>query len=189
MKGFIKTKKGSYGFINGNNNREYFFPFSKLEKNESEYHVGDKVKFEIEENSKPGQKDIALQIKKIEIKDEITGFLKENVLDLQDEDYDDFCDTTEEYARRLKKGKLKTSMLRKIYSRIMNTERPAELKMLRPQFAYTAGRNEEKGVRDLMNLLDHLVKKMENDNKEQLDNFKKFMEAVVAYRKYVGGDK
>jgi CRISPR/Cas system CSM-associated protein Csm2 small subunit len=40
-----------------------------------------------------------------------------------------------------------------------------------------------------MDLLDYLVKKMDINNEQHLDNFKQFMEAIVAYRKYVGDDK
>ena len=40
-----------------------------------------------------------------------------------------------------------------------------------------------------MDLLDFLVKSMEIDNDEHLNNFKQFMETIVAYRKYVGDDK
>lgn len=72
----------------------------------------------------------------------------------------------------------------------MNADTPRDLKLLRPQFAYTAGRNEKKpGVKNLMELLDFLVKKMDEENKKQQQNFLQFMEAVVAYRKYVGSDK
>jgi CRISPR type III-A-associated protein Csm2 len=108
---------------------------------------------------------------------------------LEETDYDDFCDTTLEYAEKLKNGELTTSQIRKIYSRIMNADTPRDLKILRPQFAYTAGRSDKAGVKDLMELLDFLVKKMDETSQKQHGNFLQFMEAVVAYRKYVGGDK
>jgi CRISPR/Cas system CSM-associated protein Csm5 (group 7 of RAMP superfamily) len=37
-----------------------------------------------------------------------------------------------------------------------------------------------------MDLLDYLAKKMDMNNEQHLSNFKQFMEAIVAYRKYVG---
>jgi CRISPR/Cas system CSM-associated protein Csm2 small subunit len=37
--------------------------------------------------------------------------------------------------------------------------------------------------------LDYLVKKMDANNEQHLNDFKQFMEAIVAYRKYVGNDK
>ena len=40
-----------------------------------------------------------------------------------------------------------------------------------------------------MDLLDYLAKEMDINNRQHLDNFKQFMEAIVAYRKYAGKDK
>ncbi|MGM0369627.1 MAG: type III-A CRISPR-associated protein Csm2 [Bacillota bacterium] len=145
---------------------------------------GDPVEFEVKNTGKGTH---AVNVKVVE--DEVVSFLKENVLWLEDVEYDEFCDTTLEYAEKLKDGGMTTSMIRKIYSRIMNSDTVRDIKILRPQFAYTAGRNDESGVKSFMNLLDSLARKMEQENETQLENFKTFMEAVVAYRKYVGNDK
>lgn len=143
--------------------------------------VGEMVEFEVESRK---QGDHAKNIKVIE--DETTKFLKENVLEIEDKDYDKFCDETKDFALKLKNGGMTPSQIRKIYSRIMNAESASELKMLRPQFAYTVGRQEGvMGLKKFMDLLDYLVKNMELENKEHMENFKNFMEAVVAYRKYV----
>lgn len=172
-----------YGFISvKNDNNDIFFHQSDVvSQNFSE---GDNVEF-IKEQGQKGPKATKVKV----IADPVTEFLKENVLFLEETDYDDFCDNTLEYADNLKDKELTTSQIRKIYSRIMNAETPRDLKLLRPQFAYTAGRSDKAGVRDLMDLLDFLVKKMEEENQKQLENFLQFIEAVVAYRKYVGGDK
>lgn len=170
-----------FGFISWEG-KEIFFHISEVAGEEPK--PGDNFKFDVVKGDR-GDKAINLTPKE----DEKASFLKENVLNLEDVDYDKFCDVTKEYAQELKDGGLTTSKIRKIYSRIMNTDNPRELKMLRPQFAYTAGRTEELGVKDFMDILDYLAREMNEEGKKQLENFKTFMEAVVAYRKYAGGDK
>jgi CRISPR-associated protein Csm2 len=120
------------------------------------------------------------------------AFFKEHVLDLSENkaQYDNFCDCAKEYADRLKTGNVTTSMIRKIYARVLHARSIAEIKLLRPHFAYTAGRNENNHILgEFMDLLDYLVKKMDANNEQHLNDFKQFMEAIVAYRKYVGNDK
>lgn len=121
---------------------------------------------------------------------ESSKFFKQNVLVLDKDKYDEFCNHAENYANRLKLGEVTTSMIRRIYSRIMNAQSVTDIKMLRPHFAYLSGRNEDKFILSgFMELLDALAKSMEIDNEQHLNNFKQFMEAIVAYRKYVGDDK
>ena len=169
-----------FGFINYGKD-EIFFHISDCDFDKIK--PGESVEFKIGQGDK-GPKAFNVKI----IEDKFTEFLKDNVLNLEDADYDKFCDTVKEYAVNLKDGGLTTSKIRKIYSRIMNTDSPRELKMLRPQFAYTAGRNDESGVQIFMDLLDYLASKMKNNEENELKNFKTFMESVVAYRKYAGED-
>ncbi|SDD13257.1 type III-A CRISPR-associated protein Csm2 [Halanaerobium congolense] len=171
-----------FGFISRKNGSDVFFHQSNVISNS--FNEGDNVEFEITPGDR-GPKATKVKV----VADPTTEFLKEHVLILEETDYDDFCDTTLEYAEKLKNGELTTSQIRKIYSRIMNADTPRDLKILRPQFAYTAGRSDKAGVKDLMELLDFLVKKMDETSQKQHGNFLQFMEAVVAYRKYVGGDK
>lgn len=81
-------------------------------------------------------------------------------------------------------------MIRKLYARIIAADNVMALKLLRPQFAYTSGRNEGNPIlREFMEILDAIVKSMDIEgDKEELNNFKQFMEAIVAYRKFVGCD-
>jgi CRISPR-associated protein Csm2 len=118
-------------------------------------------------------------------------FFKEHVLKLnqQKELYDTFCDYALAYAQTLKNANVTTSMIRKVYARILNASKVEEIKLLRPHFAYTSGRENNQTLRGFMDLLDYLAKKMELGNEEHLENFKQFMEAIVAYRKYVGKDR
>ncbi|MFS8631276.1 MAG: type III-A CRISPR-associated protein Csm2 [Bacillales bacterium] len=125
---------------------------------------------------------------------EIEGYysyhFKRMVLDLENHDYDKFCDMARDYAMVLNKGKVTTSQIRKVYSQIYRAQKVLDIKHLRPQFAYTAGRNNETPrLGELMHILDHLAKNAESGTEREelhLENIKTFLEAIVAYLKYVG---
>lgn len=134
-----------------------------------------------------------------EIESPYAYYFKNNVLRLDDCDYDEFCDTALEYAKKLrgpnpiKDPEVTTSMIRKVYDQIMRAKSISELKRLRPQFAYLAGRNANKPrVGELMHILDYLVKhaksRGENDTLH-LQYIQQFMEAIVAYLKYAEEEK
>ncbi|URZ02307.1 type III-A CRISPR-associated protein Csm2 [Clostridium felsineum] len=112
------------------------------------------------------------------------------ITSLKDE-YDDYIDKCKEYAEYLKKGRLTTSQIRKIYSDIMNAETAMDLKRLRPRLAYITGKNEKNyAIRSLISILDEGIKNLEvNGNEEEKKSLKEFIETIVAYRKYYGDDK
>jgi len=127
-----------------------------------------------------------------EIESPYAYYFKNNVLRLDNCDYDEFCDKALEYATKLRgpknQAEVTTSMVRKIYDQIMRAKSISELKRLRPQFAYLAGRNSDKPrVGELMHILDYLVKHArptgENDTLH-LQYIQQFMEAILAYLKY-----
>lgn len=178
----------NYGFITGEDGKDYYFNKASLVEslNFRDLTKGVEVEFSTQKQSK-GLSAINCRI----VENESIEFFKKHVLEMSDhkEIYDLFCDHSNSYAERLRDGKVTTSMIRKIYARILNAQNVTEIKLLRPQFAYTAGRNEKNNeLREFMNLLDYLVKSMELNNEKHLNNFKQFLEAIVAYRKYVGED-
>lgn len=117
-------------------------------------------------------------------------YFKKVILDLREHDYDEFCDMAKDYAIVLFEGDVTTSQIRKVYSQIYRAQNIKEIKRLRPQFAYIAGRQaNNQRLFELMEILDHLAKHAETDSdreQDQLENIKTFMEAIVAYLKYVG---
>lgn len=190
MKGKIKDIKRDFGFITGEDNKDYYFNQKSLTGGITLMDIkkGMDIEFDVQ-IQKDGRKS-ASNCRPFE--NESMKFFKEHVLILNEikGQYDTFCDYARSYADRLKIGNVNTSMIRKIYARILNAREVAEIKGLRPHFAYTAGRNEKNVVlRGFMGLLDYLAKEMDINNQQHLDNFKQFMEAIVAYRKYVGKDE
>lgn len=115
-------------------------------------------------------------------------YFENNILKLDEVEYDIFIDKVKKYALYLQKNKFTTSMIRKVYSKIMRAFEKGEIgeiKRLRLQFAYIAGRNSENdAVREFMDILDVLAKKSEG--KDDISHIKHFVEAIVAYMKYYG---
>lgn len=178
------------GFIHSEDGKEYYFNEDSLVSNLTFQEItrDTDMEFDIKRQSDGKLKAINCRI----VENESIKFFKEHVLDLSDkrDQYDIFCDNAKKYVERLKAAKVTTSMIRKIYARILNARTVTDIKLLRPHFAYTSGRNEKNPIlREFMDLLDYLVKKMDINNEQHLNNFKQFMEAIVAYRKYVGDDK
>jgi|LSQX01.1.fsa_nt_gb CRISPR-associated protein Csm2 len=82
------------------------------------------------------------------------------------------------------KGKqLSSTQLRNIYDKILNADDLISLKMIRPQLAYLAGREKNHGSKELLSFIDILIKETTT---ESMENFKQFMQMVVAYHKYYG---
>lgn len=79
---------------------------------------------------------------------------------------------------------LSTSQLRNIYDKSIKTETQNELKMIRPNLAYLAGRSTNDKEKGLLAFIDVLIKDVKSD--EQVKEFKTFFEAVVAYHKFYG---
>lgn len=114
-------------------------------------------------------------------------YISRSILKISELDYDQFIENVKEYAKYMKDNGFSTSMIRKVYSKIMKTDSDniKEIKMLRPQFAYIYGRNQDKrAVRDFMDMLDKAVKDIKSE--EEIRSLKEFMEAIVAYLKYYG---
>lgn len=118
--------------------------------------------------------------------DKYVEYFKVKIINIDERNYDLFIDKEKGYAKLLKDNGMTTSQIRNIYSDIIRTKDVMELKRLRPKFAYIAGRN-KKAVGKFMDLLDYVVKSMDKEKGyEQVKNFKDFLEAIVAYRKYFG---
>jgi len=79
---------------------------------------------------------------------------------------------------------LSTSQLRNIYDKAIKAQNVNELKLIRPNLAYIAGRSTNDKEKNLLAFIDLLIKSVNSD--EQIKEFKTFFEAVVAYHKFYG---
>ena len=79
---------------------------------------------------------------------------------------------------------LSTSQLRNIYDKAIKTQSINELKLIRPNLAYIAGRSTNDKEKSLLAFIDLLIKSVQTD--EQVKEFKTFFEAIVAYHKFYG---
>lgn len=96
---------------------------------------------------------------------------------------DEILNKIEEFVK-VEGSKLSTSQLRNIYDRSLKTESQNELKLIRPNLAYLAGRSSSYREKSLLAFIDLLIKSVKSD--EQVKEFKIFFEAVVAYHKFYG---
>jgi CRISPR-associated protein Csm2 len=77
---------------------------------------------------------------------------------------------------------LSTSQLRNIYDKAIKAKKPNELKLIRPNLAYIAGRSGNDKEKKLLAFIDILIKEVKSE--EQVKEFKTFFESVVAYHKF-----
>ena len=103
--------------------------------------------------------------------------------------YDDALDTISNIARIFKEKNITTSRLRNIYNHIYvlkdNEEGLKELKRVRYLLAYVAGRENKQFFREFVEKVDEIIKDIKNASEIEL--FKQFMEALIAYHRFHGG--
>lgn len=96
---------------------------------------------------------------------------------------DKILSTIEDFVAEEGKN-LSTSQLRNIYDKAIKAESQNELKLIRPNLAYIAGRSTNDKEKTLLAFIDLLIKEVKSD--DQVNEFKTFFEAVVAYHKFYG---
>lgn len=84
-------------------------------------------------------------------------------------------------------SKITSSQLRNVFLLVKRCKEPKELVHIRPKLAYIGGRAENNETKEIVFLLEELVKEV--DNVEKLKNLQSFFEAIIAYHKYFESDK
>lgn len=111
------------------------------------------------------------------------GELKNEILQFkQSKRIDDLFSKTEEFVQKYGKD-VTTHQLRNIFHDVKKAKDIMELKLLRPNLAYIAGRLENENGKTFVALIDALIKEA---NEKNIDSFKEFMEAIIAYHKFYG---
>ena len=100
-------------------------------------------------------------------------------------DYDGFLDGLREYVER-KLRNVTTHQLRRIYVLTKNARNVNDIKALRFQLAYIAGRISRRDFNNFYYDMDILIRRLQAD---QVEKFKKFMEALIAYHKFYAKEK
>jgi len=110
--------------------------------------------------------------------------LKSELLKFKQSDkIDAIFEKTETFVKAYGKD-VSTHQLRNIFQEIKKAKEVASLKLIRPNLAYIAGRLDKKEAKVFVAFLDSLIKEVKDEN--SLENFKDFMEAIVAYHKFYG---
>jgi CRISPR-associated protein Csm2 len=105
---------------------------------------------------------------------------------LTNRDENAFIEKLKEFIRENAK-QISTSQLRNIYTKIKKLKDNSlkEVYTLRPKLAYVYGRSDSIGMKKLLVLLDDKIKAIKTKN--ELEQFKSFFEAIIAYHKFYGG--
>lgn len=117
--------------------------------------------------------------------------LKEKVKEAIDSSKDpngrELVEAAKEMAKICKKEGMTTSQIRHLFQEVQRITRQEnflyEVSKLRYKFAYTAGRHEQ--VRPLQEVAEEVLAQIKN--KDHLQRFRDFFEAVVAYHRALGG--
>lgn len=112
-----------------------------------------------------------------------TDNLFSEILKENKQDYNRYIDTVKSYVKS--RTEVSASQLRNIYSEVLKKDSVQGLYALRPKLAYAAGRADKDDVKEVMLLMDDLIKEVKDAS--QLKAFKDFFEAVIAYHKFYGG--
>lgn len=115
------------------------------------------------------------------------GTLKNEIFQFEkSQKIDELFQKTEEFVKNYGKD-VTTHQLRNIYQEIKKANSLMDLKLLRPNLAYIAGRLEPKNINGKIftAFIDSLIKELKESG--EVENFKSFMESVVAYHKFYHG--
>ncbi|MBC8489719.1 MAG: type III-A CRISPR-associated protein Csm2, partial [Bacteroidetes bacterium] len=149
---------------------------------------GLEIEFETEYNDQYKKEQITMIKKPLELLFKLGLKIDE----LTSTDYNKFCELCRQYVRNKRfKDHISTSKLRNLYSEILKInlkpedEKVKSLSMFRPKLAYYSGR--DSGTSFFMNELENMISEIKNP--KQVENFKDFFEAIVCYKKDIGGKK
>lgn len=110
----------------------------------------------------------------------------------------DLIEKAENFGRSLKDGKLSTSQIRQVFTKLKGIEAKGYLEkkidflMLKPFLAYAASRQKATGLQEIKDKVTVGIDEVAsaNDDEEALKRFKnfcRFFEAILAYHKAAGG--
>lgn len=101
---------------------------------------------------------------------------------LSNEGIDSLLKQIQEYATLFAK-KLNTSQLRNIFSKVLKATTPLSLKLMRPKIIYVAARQQNGDAKRVVEFFESMIQSV--DTEEKVKNYQSFMEAFVAYHKYI----
>jgi len=88
---------------------------------------------------------------------------------------------------QLKGKEVNTSQLRNIFSKVLLADEVIEMQLIRPKLMYVAARQTKSDAKKVVEFFEKTVSKIKDKN--EVKNFKIFMEAFVAYHKYYAAPK
>ncbi len=108
--------------------------------------------------------------------------LKSIFRDFRSDKLDVYSDSLDKIKKLVQDMNLTTSQLRNVFNRVIREDTAMGLQRVRPLLAYLAGRNRSKGVKFFLDSLGEIIKDIRQN--EEVKDFRKFLEAVICYKKY-----
>lgn len=125
--------------------------------------------------------ELANDAKKIFLNNSDENLFKD-LLNLQEsQQLDKVFEQIEKFVKKYAES-VTTSQLRNVYNEIVKIQSVGNLKLIRPHLAYVAARQDKDNARKFIAFIDLLIQKVNTEN--ELESFKKTMEAIVAYHKF-----
>lgn len=87
----------------------------------------------------------------------------------------------EKFAKNKNESLISTNQIRLLYDKVKNSN-TTQLQLLYPKVIYMAARQKEERGKQIIIQISKIIKLINSD--EELNSFKKFMEAIVAFQKY-----
>lgn len=124
--------------------------------------------------------------KKYFVKDDGTDYYSEILQMEKSQKIDGLIDCIHDFVKKTNEGEegITSSQIRNVFAKAKQAKDTKTLKLMRPKLAYVLARQKNNGAKQMIALLDAVIKDTEIDNKEHLKNFQMFFEAVVAYHRY-----
>jgi CRISPR type III-A-associated protein Csm2 len=103
---------------------------------------------------------------------------------LTDDKIATLLDDIRDYARDYGK-KLNTSQLRNVFSKVLKAEKVIDLQLIRPKLMYVAARQQDRDAKRIIEFFEKIITHIKDSDTVGVKNYKTFMEAFVAYHKYL----
>lgn len=141
-----------------------------------------------EKNNKSPEESWRSNVSAVLGQDYVTKILTFNKLDTNE--FKNFNTKIQNFVKNIANN-VSSSRLRKLFELIKKSKNSTDLLMTIPYLAYMVGREENRGKKEALGELYVLLKdtiEQIKDEKEHVNNIKKFTEVLVAYQKFYGRD-
>ncbi len=184
------VKELNFGVVETENNNFLFFHISNFVEDDlsiDDLSEGDVIMCESQIQESDGRAS-AINCERLEIKGYLKDyFIKNALVDPSNENrFEQFCESSREYARFLKDTSLDMEDINAVADLIENAASVMKIKLLRPKIAKISAKySEDKTAKELFEIFDELIKNINPTpgESQEMENFKIFSDVLFSYMK------